>query len=137
MSSDDRPAYAMPPRAPSTQSVPTPEPEKFAGWTIKDGELVDAATGERPPPLPSDAKGGDALWRLARHLPPDEAAAMQRTLFAVQDHLETKREPALADLAARGADLPALVQLACADNTQSREQPVSYTHLTLPTICSV
>ena len=47
---------------------------------------------ETPKP-PTDAPPpGDALSRVARHLPSDQVAAMQNTLYAVQDHLDNKTQ---------------------------------------------
>lgn len=124
MAPTEGPAYALPrPRPEQEQQEPPPQEVEPAGWSINaNGELVDAATGERPPPLPEDADGEDALWRLARHLPNNKIAAMQRTLFAVKDHLAIKKDPALTDLAERGADLADLARLACSDDARVRAQ---------------
>ena len=122
----DPPRYA-PPRRESEQALPaaTEAPEVDApgqGWSIKNGELVDAATGERPAPLPEGVSAQDAMLRIAKHLPSHKVAAMQQTLAAVTDHLAIQKEPALADLIERGADLVALARLACSDDTNQRAQ---------------
>ena len=55
-------------------------------------------------------------------MPSHKISAMQRTLFAVKDHLAIQKDPALAELAEKGADLAGLARLACSEDARLRAQ---------------